>query len=320
MGLPRRCPGQAVPPPWRHTMMQLRLSAALGLAVCGHAAAAGPAAAANVFVDTDVQSANTLRYADFANQDNHVTLSNGRPGGLLLEDAFSLSSGQGCTPTPSSSLSATCRPTNGRPLQRYAFSMNVGNDYLDLRRASLAGDAGVLNGGPGADSLFAGGGDDTINAAGDGTQDSYGCGGGFDVVNADLVDHHALADLNFSVPGRLGSNCEVVNAAPVGEQPTVGLPRALRARDGKVAVRVACPASHDGGPCSGTLTLARVLRGGRSSERTAALGSAAFHMTLGKSRTLRIAVGRASGPVQATATEHDSQGRPKTTTSQLSWR
>jgi hypothetical protein len=299
-------------------MIQLRLSAALGLAVCGLAAAAGPAAAANVFVDTDIQSVNTLRYADFANQDNHVTLSNGHPAGLLLEDAFEVIAGQGCTPTPSFSLSATCRPTNGRPLQRYAFSLNVGNDYLDLRQATLAGDAGVLNGGPGADSVFAGAGDDTINVAGDGTADSYGCGGGFDVVNADLVDHHALlADLNFSVPGRISSNCEVVNAAPVGEQPTVGLPRVLRARHGNATVRVACPATHDGGPCSGTLTLARVLRGNPGAEHTATLGSAAFHMALGKSRTLRIAVGRASGPVQATATEHDSQGRPKTTTSQL---
>src|SRR3954470_17079073 len=99
-------------------MIQLRLSAALGLAVCGLPGPAGPAAAADVFVDTDVQSTNTLRYADFANQDNHVTLSNGRPGGLLLQDVFSLNAGRGCTPTPSFSLSATCMPTNGRPLQR----------------------------------------------------------------------------------------------------------------------------------------------------------------------------------------------------------
>jgi hypothetical protein len=298
-------------------MIRIRPAAALGVAVCGLAAAAGPAAAANVFVDTDVQSNNTLRYADFANQDNHVTVSNGHPGGLLLQDVFSLSAGHGCTPTPSSSLSATCMQTNGRPLQRYAFSLNVGNDYLDLRQATLAGDVGVLTGGPGADSVFGGAGDDTINVGGDGTTDSYGCGGGFDVVNADLVDHHALADLNLSVPNRVFSNCEVINAAPVGEQPTVGLPRALHARHGKVAVRVTCPANHNGGPCSGTLTLARILRGSSSSERTATLGTAAFHIALGKSRTLRIAVGRASGRVQATATEHDSQGRPKTTTSQF---
>ena len=40
-------------------------------------------------------------------------------------------------------------------------------------------------------------------------------------------------------------------------------------------------------------------------------------MARGKSQTLRIAVGAASGAVQATATERDSQGRPKTTTTQI---
>jgi hypothetical protein len=297
-------------------MLKLRFSAALGAAVCGLAAAAGPAAAANLFMGSD----NVLQYVDLSNQDNHVTVSNGRPGGLLVQDTFSLNATPNCTPTPSFSLSATCMPTNGRPLQRYAFFLNVGNDFLDLRQATIAGDAGVLNGGPGADSIFAGPADDTINVAGDGTTDSYGCGGGFDVVNADLVDHHALADIAFApIGGRLIviSGCEVVNSAPVGEQPTVGLPSSLRVRHGKVAVRVTCPAKHNGGPCSGKLTLARVVPGSRSSERTSKLGSAAFQMALGKSQTLRIAVGTASGAVQASATEHDAQGRPKTTTSQL---
>src|SRR3954470_129211 len=237
-------------------MIKHSLAVALGVAGCG--LAAGPAAAANLSMGSD----NVLQYVDLANQDNHVTVANGHPGGLLVQDVFTLNASPNCTPTPSFSLSATCMPTNGRPLQRYAFFMNVGNDYLDLRQASLAGDAGVLNGGPGTDSVFGGAGEDTINVGGDATVDSYGCGGGFDVVNADLVDHHALADIAFvGIAGRLTavSGCEVVNSAPAGEQPTVGLPGSLRVRHGKVALRVSCPAAHDGGDCVGRLTLAKVL-------------------------------------------------------------
>src|SRR3954469_21493530 len=155
-------------------MLTLRLPVAFGAALCALAAGAGPAAAANLFMGSD----NVMQYVDLSNQDNHVTVSNGRPGGLLVQDTFSLNATHNCTPTPSFSLSATCMPTNGRPLQRYAFFLNVGNDYLDLRQAALAGDVGVLNGGPGADSIFSGAGGDTINVAGDGTSDSYGCGGG----------------------------------------------------------------------------------------------------------------------------------------------
>ena len=297
-------------------MLKRRLSAALGVAVCGLGAAAHPAAAANLFIGTD----NVLQYVDLSNQDNHVDVSNGHPGGLLVQDTFSLNATPNCTPTPSFSLSATCMPTNGRPLQRYAFFLNVGNDYLDLRQATLAGDIGTLYGGPGTDSIFAGAGDDTVNVGGDAITDSYGCGGGVDVVNADLVDHHALADLSFvTIGGRFTavSGCEVVNSAPAGEQPTVGLPTALRARHGRVAVRVNCPPTHNGGPCSGKLTLARVVSGSRSAEHTSKLGSGSFRMARGRSQTLRIAVGTASGAVQATATERDSQGRPKTTTTQI---
>src|SRR3954451_7288256 len=245
------CAGPANP--WRHTMLKLSLPAALAVAVCALAGAARPAAAANLFMGSD----NVLQYVDLSSQDNQVTVSDGRPGGLLVQDVFSLNAIPNCTPTPSFSLSATCRPTDGRPLQRYAFFLNAGNDYLDLRGASLLSDVGQLNGGPGTDSVFGGAGDDTINVGGDATADSYGCGGGFDVVNADLVEHHALADLAL-VGGRLtvASGCEVVNAAPAGEQPTVGLPLALRARHGLVAVRVSCPAKHDGGPCAGRVTLA----------------------------------------------------------------
>src|SRR3954452_20524206 len=224
-------------------MIKHSLAVALGVAGCG--LAAGPAAAANLFIGTD----NVLQYVDLSNQDNHVTLANGHPGGLLVQDVFSLNATPNCTPTPSFTLSATCMPTNGRPLQRYSFFLNVGNDYLDLRQATIAGDVGQLNGGPGTDSVFGGAGDDTINVGGDATADSYGCGGGFDVVNADLVDHHALADIAFlSIASRLTavSGREVVNSAPAGEQPTVGLTSAPRARRGKVAVRVSCPAQHDG--------------------------------------------------------------------------
>src|SRR4051812_34977397 len=177
-------------------MIKHSLAVALGVAGCG--LPAGPAAAANLFIGTD----NVLQYVDLSNQDNHVTVANGHPGGLLVQDAFSLNATPNCTPTPSFTLSATCMPTNGRPLQRYAFFLNVGNDYLDLRGASLVSDVGQLNGGPGTDSVFGGAGDDTINVGGDGITDNYGCGGGFDVVNADLVDHHALADLAL-VGGRL---------------------------------------------------------------------------------------------------------------------
>src|SRR3954452_15560607 len=160
-------------------MIKHSLAVALGVAGCG--LAAGPAQAANLFMGSD----NVLQYVDLSNQDDHVTVSNGRPGGLLVQDTFSLNPTPNCTPTPSFSLSATCMPTNGRPLQRYAFFLNVGDDYLDLRQASLAGDAGQLNGGPGTDSIFAGAGEDTINVGGDAVADAYGCGGGFDVVNAD---------------------------------------------------------------------------------------------------------------------------------------
>src|SRR3954467_7662267 len=190
--------------PRRQTMYKLRRWAARGGAACGLGAAAGPAAAANLFMGTD----NILQYVDLSNQDNHVTVANGRPGGLLVQDTLALNATPNRTATRSVSLSATCMPTNGRPLQRYAFFMNVGNDYLDLTQASLAGDAGQLNGGPGTDSIFSGAGDDTINVGGDGVADNYGCGGGFDVVNADLVDHHALADV---IAGRLNpaNGCEV---------------------------------------------------------------------------------------------------------------
>jgi hypothetical protein len=291
-----------------------RASLAVALGVAASAIAAGPAAAANLSMGTD----NVLQYVDGANQDNHVTVTNGQPGGLLVQDTTALNATPSCTPTPSFSLSATCAPTNGLPLQRYMFFLNAGNDYLDLRQATLAGDRGVLNGGPGADSVFAGAGDDTINVGGDAVSDAYGCGGGFDVVSADLVDHHALADLAFvTIGGRAAaiSACEVVNAAPAGEQPTVGLPRALRARHGVVRVRIACPAAHDGGGCAGTLRLDRVVAGG--TERTVKLGTAAFKIARGHGKAVRIGTGHGTGRVQATATEHDAQGRPKTTTRQL---
>src|SRR3954451_413586 len=112
-------------------MIKHSLAVALGVAGCG--LAAGPAAAANLFMGTD----NVLQYVDLSNQDNHVTVANGHPGGLLVQDAFSLYATPSCTPTPSWTLSATCMPTNGRPLQRYAFFLIVGNDYFDLRGASL---------------------------------------------------------------------------------------------------------------------------------------------------------------------------------------
>jgi len=67
-------------------MLKRRLSAALGVAVCGLGAAAHPAAAANLFMGTD----NVLQYVDLSNQDNHVDVSNGHPGGLLVQDIFSL--------------------------------------------------------------------------------------------------------------------------------------------------------------------------------------------------------------------------------------
>src|SRR4051812_510952 len=95
-------------------MIKHSLAVALGVAGCG--LVAGPAEAANLFMGSD----NVMQYVDLSNQDNHVTVSNGRPGGLLVQDTFSLNATPNCTPTPSFSLSATCMPTNGRPLQRYA--------------------------------------------------------------------------------------------------------------------------------------------------------------------------------------------------------
>ena len=65
-----------------------------------------------------------------------------RAGCSVQDNVQRLNAAPNCTPTPSFSLSATCMPTNGRPLQRYSFFLNVGNDFLDLRQATLAGDVG----------------------------------------------------------------------------------------------------------------------------------------------------------------------------------
>src|SRR4051812_38462902 len=117
MGAAGRSAGPSTPPPLEDTRLHLRRSAAFCAVVCGLAATAAPASAANVLMGTD----NVLQYVDLANQDNHVTVANGHPGGLLVQDAFALNATPNCVLTTSATLSATCAPTNGRPLQRYSF-------------------------------------------------------------------------------------------------------------------------------------------------------------------------------------------------------
>src|SRR5215216_8040199 len=46
----------------------------------------------------------------------------------------------------------------------------------------------LLDGGPGRDRLSGGAGADSFTASGDGRMDTVRCGGGLDVVNADLAD------------------------------------------------------------------------------------------------------------------------------------
>lgn len=58
-----------------------------------------------------------------------------------------------------------------------------GNDILEGR-----GGPDLLEGGPGRDRLFGNAGADSFAASGDGRVDTLGCGGGLDVVNADLGD------------------------------------------------------------------------------------------------------------------------------------
>jgi hypothetical protein len=58
-----------------------------------------------------------------------------------------------------------------------------GSDTLDGRAGN-----DLLDGGPGRDQLFGSAGDDWFAVSGDGRADTVRCGGGLDVVNADLAD------------------------------------------------------------------------------------------------------------------------------------
>ncbi len=77
-------------------------------------------------------------------------------------------------------------------------------------RDRLLGASGtdLLNGGPGADTVDAGPGNDRIAVQYDGARDSVRCGGGADLVNADLVD-------------RVTSDCELVSRR-LSRDPYVG--------------------------------------------------------------------------------------------------
>jgi Ca2+-binding RTX toxin-like protein len=150
-----------------------------------------------------------------------------------------------------------------------------------------------LIGGPDVDGLFGRSGNDFLEAQGDGGFDDVECGPGvFDFAKLDLVDG-------------FGSGCETVQIAAVGRHPTVAFSesRAVLAA-GTLRVGLSCPRGA-AGACRGTLE--------------GAGATAAFAVRRGAKRTVRVKLGaaaakrvRKAGRVRLTATEHDAEGRPKT--------
>jgi RTX calcium-binding nonapeptide repeat (4 copies) len=153
-----------------------------------------------------------------------------------------------------------------------------------------------LTGGPNTDVISGENGDDRVLAR-EAIADTVLCGSGSDFVTVDLRDV-------------VSPDCETVQRVAVDEQPAATIvSRAVRlTRDGRVRVRLSCPAAAPGG-CRGTLWLHPAK--GRDRD----LGSRRYTLGAGRSG---IVAPRLYGPsprrLRLIAVEQDTQGREKTHT------
>ena len=179
----------------------------------------------------------------------------------------------------------------------------------------LTGSTGpdVLEGGLGVDSFAGNGGADSFLLR-DGVRDNFFCTDSNDTVDKDLVDplifHCALLQLR---PGLVLPTFQIVTGA-IDEGPNVRVTTGkLRMnRDGRVRVKLACPAALPR-RCSGRLVLREATRRARS------LGRTRYRIRAGKRRTATVRLGepaqrraRRRGFVFAEAVERGDHG-PKTT-------
>jgi Ca2+-binding RTX toxin-like protein len=200
---------------------------------------------------------------------------------------------------------------------------NGGNDRLN----GLAGNDALL-GGPGDDTELGGAGDDVLGRGTLVSQTDFGINDpgadtfkgedGIDLlVTADgvkdtLVDCGAPSPVEFG--GDTGTRdlldpdpvgCEQGSIAAKDQHPTVQLlSHSLKKSGGRVALRLKCPKAAPGNRCAGTVKL---LRGKRS------LGSAAYRIAEGASRTVSLAVKGGPGTVDVWTHESDTTGRAKDT-------
>jgi Ca2+-binding RTX toxin-like protein len=121
-----------------------------------------------------------------------------------------------------------------------------------------------LNSGPGNDTMLGGTGDDVVNTR-DGQRDDINCGGNDDLALIDLVDDDQ-GDIVL---------CEIVRLAPVNDaHGSVTVDRRVAvARDGRVALTVACPRTARV-RCAGRLTV-------RGASASIVLGRAGYSIALG---------------------------------------
>jgi len=169
-----------------------------------------------------------------------------------------------------------------------------GSGFPGTLRVSALGGNDTLIGGPGADDLTGGTGNDVLEGAGgadrlvgdsgndtlrarDGIADTGDCGPGADTLIADRVD--------------VVSACETVSLPQLidATKPALGLRRAtLRKR--RLSLPVSCPAGES--RCAGTVALNAV---GKRQSKTVRrkLGSIAFSLTGGQSKTLTMRLSRA---------------------------
>ena len=165
-----------------------------------------------------------------------------------------------------------------------------GNDVLDGGAGNDTvyggGNDDTITGGPGLDSLSGEGsasglfisvaGNDRIDAR-DGVREQLNCGPGADTAIVDALD---------VLPQDPGSLCEAVERDAASAAATLRS-RALRARRGRIPVKLACPA---GGPaCKGRVrirTAAAVRDGTR--RRKVDVASGAFTVKAGRSATVRL--------------------------------
>ena len=141
----------------------------------------------------------------------------------------------------------------------------AGNGGADVVKG--AGGNDLLIGGGAADALGGGSGDDRISAR-DGVRDTVACGSGDDFVSADPID-------------KVAHDCERVT-------PRLGVSARARLRDGKLQVRVRCPAIR---PCKGRV---RVRAGAHE------FGSAAFSLAAGARAVVEVDVGALAGRERVT--------------------